>query len=563
MVERSVSQTAQQWRDRALAAKAAGDAASAEALFAQGIAAFPTSAPLLNSAGTFLIGEGRHADALARFDAALKADPTHAEALCNRAIALSHLGRGAEALGQLITVERAFAKVPRYWSVRAATARDASQLTEAARAYDALLKLEAHHPRGLHGRARIALERGEADMCARFEQALPHNRTDATAFLGYAQALACSGRLAEARDLAETLVDQLPAWTDGLTFLAQLRWGAGETAAFCDHFAKAAAAAPQDPAIALAWATALSGTDRHAEAADVIARASSALPGNTALALAEAEHAGAAGNLEQAERIFAAISLQSPERKLQEARHRLRQRAPDRADFLLAEVIAEQPDTISAWALRDLAWRMLDDPRAQWLHGQPGLYAQRSLGLSPTFLADLVALLHDLHALSLPPVGQSVRSGSQTWGGLFDRMEPELRTLRAAIEQMLADFRAGLPPAHETHPLLRHRDREWFLRGSWSIRMTGGGRHTEHVHPQGIVSSALHLVVPPDAGVLDAGCLDLGRSPPDLRLDLPPLATITPVAGSAVLFPSTFYHGTRPFGAGERMSVAFDVATAR
>lgn len=546
-----------------MAAKSAGDTAGAEALFVQGIAAFPKSAPLLNSAGTFLVGEGRHAEAITRFEAALMADPRHTEALCNRAIALSRLGRGADALAQLIAAERNFAEAPRYWSVRAATARDLGKLDEAARAYDAVLKLEGQHPRGLHGRARIALERGEADMCDRFEQALPHNRADATAFLGYAQALACSSRLAEARELTETLVQQLPTWTDALTFLAQLRWGAGEADQFCDHFAQAAKAASQDPAIALAWATALSGTDRHAEAADVVARASAALPGNIALALAEAEHAGAAGDLERAERIFASLDLQSPERKLQVARHRLRQHAPDRADLLLGEVIAERPDTISAWALRDLAWRMMDDPRAQWLHGQPGLYAQRSLGLSAAFLDDLVALLRDLHARSLPPVGQSVRSGSQTWGGLFDRMEPELRTLRAAIEQMLADFRAHLPLADENHPLLRHRDREWFIRGSWSIRMTGGGRHTEHVHPQGILSSAVHLVVPPDAGVLDAGCLDLGRSPTDLGLDLPPLATITPVAGSAVLFPSTFYHGTQPFGAGERMSVAFDVAVAR
>lgn len=544
-----------------MATKAAGDLAGAEVIFAQAIAAFPGNAQLLNSAGSFLASQDRHAEALARFEAALAADPNHAEAMCNSAISLSRLGRAAQALVLLAGQEKSLAKVPRYWAVRAATARELGQFDEAARAYDALLRIEAAHPRGLHGRARVALERGEGDMCARFEAALPHNRADATAFLGYAQALACSGRLAEARDLAETLIRQLPAWTDGLTFLAQLRWGAGEADRFCDHFAQAAAAAPHDPAIALAWANALAGTDRYADAAAVVSRALAAQPGNVALALAEAEHAGAAGDLARAEQIFAALVVQTPERKLQEARHRLRQRAPDRADVLLAEVIAERPDTIAAWALRDLAWRMLDDPRAQWLHGQPGLYAQRPLGLSPAFLADLVTLLRDLHAKSLPPVGQSVRSGSQTWGGLFDRMEPELRTLRAAIEDMIADFRGGLPPADDTHPLLRHRDQPWFMRGSWSIRMTGAGRHTEHVHPQGIVSSAVHLVVPSDAGVGDAGCLELGRSPPDLGLDLPPLATIIPVTGSAVLFPSTFYHGTRRFGSGERMSVAFDVAT--
>jgi len=56
------------------------------------------------------------------------------------------------------------------------------------------------------------------------------------------------------------------------------------------------------------------------------------------------------------------------------------------------------------------------------------------------------------------------------------------------------------------------------------------------------------------------GWLELGRPPPDLQMDLDPLATIEPEAGSLVLFPSYLYHGTRPFSAGKRLSVAFDVS---
>lgn len=552
--------SAQHWRDRALAAKAAGDLEGAEAIFAQGIAACPGNAALLNSAGSFLAAQGRHTEAAMRYDQALAIDPAHMEAFLNRAISWAKTGRAADAMAGLVAKEAACLTMPRFWAVRAGIARDHGQLDDAAKSYDALLKLQADHARGLHGRARIALERGEDTMCARFEQALPHNRADATAFLGYAQALACSGRLAEARELAETLLAQIPAWTEALAFLAQVRWGAGEGERFCDHFAAAAAAVPNDPAIPLAWANALAGTDRYAEAADVLARARTDLQGDHALMLAEAEHAGAAGQLDRAERIFASIPVKTSERKLLEARHRLRLRDPARADALLGQVISEAPETVSAWALRDLAWRMMGDGRSQWLHGQSGLYAQRSLGLDARFLADLNSILRAMHTKSLPPVGQSVRSGSQTWGGLFDRVEPELRVLREAITDLMADFRTGLPPADASHPLLRYRDQPWRLRGSWSIRMLGEGRHTEHVHPQGILSSAAHLVVPDDAGVMGAGCLELGRSPPDLAIDLAPIASFTPIAGHAVLFPSTLYHGTRRFASGERMSVAFDVA---
>ena len=38
---------------------------------------------------------------------------------------------------------------------------------------------------------------------------------------------------------------------------------------------------------------------------------------------------------------------------------------------------------------------------------------------------------------------------------------------------------------------------------------------------------------------------------------------VEPKVGRLVLFPSTLHHGTSPFPAGERISVAFDVAAGR
>jgi hypothetical protein len=43
-------------------------------------------------------------------------------------------------------------------------------------------------------------------------------------------------------------------------------------------------------------------------------------------------------------------------------------------------------------------------------------------------------------------------------------------------------------------------------------------------------------------------------------LDLAPLKIVEPRAGGLILFPSYLYHGTRPFCAGERLTVAFDAA---
>ena len=55
------------------------------------------------------------------------------------------------------------------------------------------------------------------------------------------------------------------------------------------------------------------------------------------------------------------------------------------------------------------------------------------------------------------------------------------------------------------------------------------------------------------------GWLEIGRPPPELKVDLPPLRLEEPRPGKLVLFPSYVFHGTRPFGAGERLTVAFDV----
>ena len=76
-----------------------------------------------------------------------------------------------------------------------------------------------------------------------------------------------------------------------------------------------------------------------------------------------------------------------------------------------------------------------------------------------------------------------------------------------------------------------------------------------------MISSALYLEVPGNGAGEDpqSGWLELGRPPADLKLDLEPLALIKPKPGYMALFPSTLYHGTRPFKEGQRLSVAFDV----
>ena len=530
-----------------------------------------TDAVAAHHAGNMALRNGDAAGAAQHFAAACKAAPGNLDYAIDHAIALQQQGQHGEVVALLSAHEQAGLRDARYGSVRATSHRALGEVSEAARWYDAALAVEPRRARALHGRARVAIERGEADALARFDAALAVNSGDADLWLGKAQALEVAGDVKGARVVAEQICQQAPGFIAALTFLSGLRLAAGEQD-FAAPFRDAASRAPQDPNIPATHAETLAGLDYAAEAADIAAEARNRFPNEPLFGFLEAVHSGSAGDWDRAERVFAALDLDTPMRALHEARHRIRAGDTARAEALLDRALSENPWDIAGWALRGIVWRMAGDARADWLHEQAGLVELRPLEGRDGLICDAASELRKLHAGSAMPLGQSLRGGTQTRGILFHRTEPLLAELHQAILDTLEVHRAGFPSRDDTHPLLRHRETPWKLAGSWSVRLTGGGvkgeakggdYHTAHIHPQGILSSALYLVVPEEAhGPDQQGWLEVGRPPPDLALDLPPIRAIEPQEGHLALFPSTLYHGTTAFGSAERMTVAFDVVTS-
>ncbi|GGD49462.1 tetratricopeptide repeat protein [Erythrobacter arachoides] len=517
-----------------------------------------------NSAGHAAMKAGDAATAARQFARAVALAPDAFDFRLNHAIALNAVGRPAEALQALRRVEDTGRANAAYCSTRGTVERALGDKAGAAQWYDLALALDPQRPRALHGRARTAIERGEPDALVRFDQALAANPADPDLWLGKAQALDALGQRADARALMEQIAAQAPAWGEGLRFLAQLRLAAGESD-FAAHYAEAVERVPGDPGLPVEWARVLSGHDRNGEAAEVMARARAAFPDMPRLALLHAGYLSASGDDAQAEALFAASTLEDEERLVQEGRHALRRGDLMRAETVLSRALALNPDSIAGWALRDLGWRLSGDARHDWLHGQDGLVRMVPLRDADKVLPPAIARLHDLHDSASFPLGQSLRGGTQTRGLLFDRHEPEFAALHGAIRDTLDDYRNNLPPHDAAHPLLKHRDRQWHVTGSWSVRLShGGDHHAPHLHPEGIVSSACYCELPGEAAMATherAGWIELGRPAPDLRLDLQPIVSLEPVEGHLALFPSTLYHGTRPFPRGRRMTVAFD-ATA-
>jgi hypothetical protein len=205
---------------------------------------------------------------------------------------------------------------------------------------------------------------------------------------------------------------------------------------------------------------------------------------------------------------------------------------------------------------------LANESRSAWLEGDPRLVQVIDLTSALPPIDDLAKTLRGLHLAKGEYVDQSVRGGTQTDGPLLSRIDPTIRQLRRAIVGAVETYVADLPEPDPRHPTLsQRRDRRIRFSGSWSVRLRGGGRHANHVHPQGWISSALYISLPPrvPADGEDAGWFTLGEPDGTLALDLPPWRKIEPRPAHLVLFPSWMWHGTVPFSEGERLTVAFDV----
>jgi uncharacterized protein (TIGR02466 family) len=351
-----------------------------------------------------------------------------------------------------------------------------------------------------------------------------------------------------------------PEVTTAQERLAELRAEAGEGEAFADAYAAALRERPRDKALRLSHATSLARAGHPQKALESIEAARALFGDDRDFMLLEVFVATHEGLSDRAGAILDRLD-DLPDAQLARGQHRLQTGQPREAKRFLEASVQADPFNVMGWAVLALAWRLVGDPRHAWLCEQPGLYSSIDLGLSGAELTRLADVLRTLHRARCHPVGQSLRGGTQTRGNLLSRREPEIVALGTRLGEAVRSHVANLPRADPHHPLLRHRHSELTFGASWSVRLADGGFHVAHVHPGGVMSSACYISLPERLGEDDAqeGWLEVGRPPPQLKVDLPPIATVEPRPGKLVLFPSYVFHGTRPFRAGERLSVAFDV----
>ena len=459
---------------------------------------------------------------------------------------------------------QALEKAPtaRLWQWKALLERSLDDNQAALASFAEAVRLDPNNVSIAHGRARAAMEAG-LDAQALYEQARQLAPQNGQILIGLAAARAAAGKSEQGVAELQTALNQSPMWLPGYEHLAQLMATSGRADEATVALDRAIERAPKAAAL---WETLLNLQLRrgaYQTLSEIVDRAEAAGASSHEFAIYRAIYAAEFDPETYPDDLFRnAPSGATAALGRWRIRHLLRAGAIDDVLPLIdRELRGDQTGEI--WAYASTAWRLAGDPRSEWLEGNPGLVSVSDITDLLPPLDQLAATLRSLHNAKGEYLDQSVRGGTQTDGPLFSRIDPVIRQLRQAIVTAVERHVAQLPPIDPRHPTLRHpRDRKIRFSGSWSVRLRSGGRHSNHVHPLGWISSALYISLPPKqpAAPADAGWLTLGAPDENLGVILAPHRKIEPKVGQLALFPSSMWHGTVPFDEGERLTVAFDVA---
>lgn len=501
--------------------------------YARAGALAPTDPDIANNRGHFELARGAHAAAAGHFETALKASPAMVPARMG-------LAKLAAARGD--------------WD-------------DAASHWQAVTRARPDSREGRYGLATAWLERGDAEAAADLFAALKaeHDSPEIAFMLG--RALLALGDLSGAETELAAAHARSPA-AHSLRTLANLYWMQGETARF-DRLVATAPAGLATTAIKLvldtgdaararqAWQDAYGAGEPDADGWTLAAQIARLAGDGTGAAAAAARalaldphHAGA---LDTA--AVAALMTGRP------------------ADALarLAPLKAAEPLAQNWIAHEAVAERLMADSRPGGLNDVDRFVRAYEIDL-PTGFASLEAFnaaladtLRRLHVFEARPLDQSLRgNATQTARSLLDSTDPVIGAYIAALDGPIRRYLAEIGTGPD-HPTTARNTGTYRFRGMWSVRLTGRGYHDSHVHPEGWISSAYYVAVPPGTAEAPdrAGWIGFGQPPYPTSPPLEPLKWVAPRPGQLVLFPSFMWHGTRPIAeAAERITAPFDLLPA-
>lgn len=521
--------------------------------------------------GTALAGMDRSEDAVLAFQAAIKQEPNFADAYLGLGRALRKLGRSEEAQNSYRKLLRLYPeRVDAYVALSSALA-ETGQFAEAEAPLRRALQY-ARDPKteaALHNNLAIALssQNKHAEALEALERTqslapdlpdLDQRRIDRLYQLGrYEECLALYRKLLE-RDPADLQLHK--AYNSLLYRLGRM-----------DEFLASYDRAPQTRAILLGKARFLSLLKRHDQVEAIYNELLARDPLDSAACSGWANNLMALGRHREALTMFESVIARPgapPGAYSAAASAALLLGDPHRAEFLCQSGLHQAPFDQTCLAILGTAWRLKGDERDEALNGYDNFI--RVFDLDPpegfssmeSFNAELGAYLERLHPKTDAYLEQSLYGGTQTEGMLFGAGHALVEKVRVRIEQAISSYIADLKP-DMAHPFLARHSEKFRYPGAWSCLMRGQGFHTNHLHPEGWISSCYYVTVPGETDDPQSrnGWIKFGEPSMELPLKEPVRRAVQPAPGRLVLFPSYMWHGTIPLQASSpRTTIAFDVA---
>lgn len=236
----------------------------------------------------------------------------------------------------------------------------------------------------------------------------------------------------------------------------------------------------------------------------------------------------------------------------------------EKASASAARLLALNPNNQRFIAMQATAWRLIGDARYSGLYDYANFVKAAPMNVPATwptleaYLSDLAQELKAAHPFKAQPFGQSVRQGSQR----SDVLSVQTRAISAFVEAISGPIDRYLEHLGTGTGPFRSRNRESAqMIGNWTVWLKPGGHHSDHVHPDGWISSACYIELPAavSAGGKE-GWLRFGKPGLPVGRDLPAEHWVKPEPGLLALFPSYMWHGTEPFGGSDpRLTIAFDL----
>lgn len=207
------------------------------------------------------------------------------------------------------------------------------------------------------------------------------------------------------------------------------------------------------------------------------------------------------------------------------------------------------------------AGRLLDYDRHIRAHSLP---VPEGFDSIEAFNAAFGEVLERWHTAAAHPLDQSLRFGSQTPRDVMSIESPVVAAFRQALDEPIREYLAAIGKG-DGSPVASRNTGGYRVQSCWSVKLSGGGYHVNHVHPEGWISSAYYVSVPPEVSGKDSrsGWIKFGEPPFPTAPASQPAKWIEPRAGLLVLFPSYTWHGTEPILDGStRVTAPFDLVPA-